>query len=193
MTVLEYYKKSNVSVNKIITGGRVGAEISGNIFSTENMIETTINTYNRNGVDKNIEQLSENYIVNIVTGLIGENGLKTSILYNIRNSDATVIFTDYYVSRSKSSGSRLTVNYCEKERMPYHIISIGEYLDYCCGDNIEKLVEWFFEIERFLVKFNVKTLNIAGQRKFRLVEDDRVYLVINTILDNVFYRGVRNG
>ena len=192
---LEYIKNSNVPVTKIITGGQKGANISGNKFAKYNMIKTVINTCPdfKTTLGENIKKLSEDYIVDVVTGLTGVNGVKASTLFNVKNSDATIIFTDYYVSRSRSSGSRLTVDYCEKWRMPYHIISIGEYLEFCCDDNIEKLIEWLFEIERFLVKFNVKTLNIAGQRKFRSVEDDRVFLVINTILSNVFYRGVRNG
>lgn len=104
---------------------------------------------------------------------------------NVRDSDATLIIAD----GSSSNGTRLTIEYCQKMRKPFHIVNSEAFLEHLprlkahdsskfaapeingqpwqINENNLNDVEWFelVEVLNWLHRIRPCILNIAGPRK----------------------------
>ena len=70
--------------------------------------------------------------------------------WNVRDSDATVIFT---MREELSGGSKRTADFAQKHRKPWLHLSAVESVERC----VERLVD-------FITQHSVRTLNVAGSR-----------------------------
>lgn len=85
--------------------------------------------------------------------------------WNVRDSDATIIFTQDHVLEG---GSKLTATFAQKHRKPW-------LHSYPAANEVEKL-------RTFLATHNPRKLNVAGQRGSKAPElADRVKSVLETV------------
>ena len=98
--------------------------------------------------------------------------------WNIRDSDATVVFT----MRAKlGTGSKLTVKQAEKLGKPYIHIVLGERTDY---ENPVLI------LQRFVAEHQVKVLNVAGSRASE--NEAGIYESVSQVLRRAFFGTVEH-
>jgi hypothetical protein len=146
-------------VKLIISGGQSGADLSGNEFAREVGIPTKINAYSTfstyyaadlpvyksfavNNLDKDptIHDFPHDRI----------SMLRYRTRYNVKNSDATIIFVTKPLDSTR--GSRLTARYCVENNKNFIVINLNE-----------SPTSWFF-VKEFITAYNPSIINIAGER-----------------------------
>ncbi len=135
-------------IKKIISGGQTGADQGGLEAGKELGLETggtaPYNWMTSSGPQR---QLLESF--NLVAGPYDPKVWPVRTYANVRDSDATILFGDFY-----SPGSKLTYKYCYELLKPLYRV--------CREDNpIIELVDFL----KWLKKHNVVTLNVAGNRE----------------------------
>ena len=172
---------------KIITGGQSGGDLSGNFFAKKNGIETEINAFE--GFKPTYDELPKDIKINFVCNK--ENylaNLRCRTLYNVKNSDLTIILLNKPIEYTK--GSKLTYRECvrlEKDVLFMYVgmnigLAIGGYPDLDKGDMWYKPIYSLIDAKKIIKSKNLHILNIAGQRD--LNRNDAIKFLENLLLDN---------
>jgi len=156
-------------IEKIISGGQSGADLTGIKWALWNGIECEINAeYLYKPLNK--EQIPVGCPINIVTNKVGRSGgWIERRRYNVRNSDYTLIFVRFSILKTK--GSLGTLRDCEQYNKPYLVIVLNNFN----FDNVD-------EIRTDIEIMNTKVLNIAGERYLSINERHKM----KKILDRLF-------
>lgn len=150
MRVIPVKSPKHWGVLKIISGGQTGADLAG-LIAGKFMKLYTGGTAPKGYLTEN----GSNYDLK----KFGVNEHKSAnywdrTLQNVKESDMTLIFGD-----KNSRGSKLTIKYCKKENKPFKIIplTVRTKININTDDKIEFI--------KFLIKNDVRILNIAGNRQ----------------------------
>jgi len=138
-------------IEKIISGGQSGADLTAIWWAWNNKIPCEINAeYKYRPLNK--EYHPSGVLVNIVTKTGGQfGGWQERRRYNVINSDYTLIFVNKSIELSK--GSLGTERDCQMYSKPYFVAQLLTY------DSIEVGI-----VAYQLESLNVKILNVAGNR-----------------------------
>ncbi len=149
------------SITKIISGGQSGADYGGILFAKKAGVTLDINVFEE-FFPINGEQLPAENVHDVVNNKSYYNEkLRARTLYNVLNSDITLIFMV-----TNTGGTRLTIRYLEENSKPY-VVFHSNYTNFEFENSlsmrnammvIPKLVE---QLGRGLV------VNIAGSRRFK--------------------------
>ena len=155
-------KKTKFKVLMIISGGQTGADRAGLDFAISRGI--------KHGGWCPKGRLAEDGIIPEKYCLIetSTNLYPQRTKQNVKDSDATIVFTDTHMSR----GAMLTITCCETFKKPYFIIPITSADDEAAKDS---LLEW-------LVKIKPRILNIAGARASKCPQ---IHKFVTTMLNSV--------
>lgn len=136
----------------VISGGQSGADLGGNLFALNMGISTAINTC-RDFSPIFKSATFDKVKVNVVTERSGVAGLVERRMWNVINSDLTLIVSDKIVLDTR--GSIATMNDC---------LRFGKTFCVCPMND-----EWaLFEIVSFLHKLErPRVVNVAGSRALR--------------------------
>ena len=133
-----------LTVTKIVSGGQVGADRAGLDFAIKHSIPhggwCPKYRIAQDGIVPMKYQLQE----------AEKPGYPYRTKLNVRDSDATVVFT----TPTPGRGSSMTIQSCLDFGRPYLLITTHESLN----EASQHLLE-------FIRKFGIKTLNVAGSRK----------------------------
>lgn len=98
-------------------------------------------------------------------------GYRKRTLKNVQDSDGTLII---YFSEL-SGGTKLTVDFCIKEKKPYVLIDAGLLSE---SQSVQEIIA-------FITKFKIQTLNVAGPRESNVAQ-------AYPYTKNVLYGVIRN-
>lgn len=153
-------------IEKIISGGQSGADLLAIGWAIKNGIECEMNV-ERNYVPLNNGIVPKEVKINVVSNLRGySGGWIERRKYNIEHSDLTLIFVKKNIYETKSSLG--TMSDCKKMGRPF------SYITLCCMDSIDVGV-----VINLLDEYNVKVLNIAGERSLNRIERFKMVKFLN--------------
>jgi hypothetical protein len=153
-------------IEKIISGGQTGADMGGLIAARSCGIRTGGEAPKGYRTEK-----GNNYSLRDVYGLSESqsSNYEERTKTNIKSSDGTVIFSEDLLS----SGTQLTERLCIGLDKPYFIYDFSDSKSSC-------------QLEAFIYKYNVKILNVAGNREsVSLGIQNKVVSIIENLLFNV--------
>lgn len=166
-------------VTKIISGGQTGVDTIGLQVAKELGIETggtiTPGFVREKGVDSYTKsQLKEFGLEEISPELQGGKSGKEFYLprteQNVLNSDGTV----YFATDEDSAGKIATEKFAKKHGKPFLL-----------NPTAEELREW-------IIKNNIKTLNVAGNRGSKLAKDNNVANILREALSSSTSNAINN-
>ncbi len=150
---------------KIISGGQSGADLGGIDFAKKYGIECEMNAFE--GFKPVRDNIPTDVHINYVCFKPTYNSnLVCRTIYNVLNSDLTLILVNKPIERTK--GSLLTYNTCIKNKKPMCL----------CDINIQYDI-----VRHFLKKFNISNsiINIAGER---VLERNNVVEYLERVFDD---------
>jgi len=129
---------------KIVSGGQTGVDRA----ALDAAIECNINAggWCPDGRKAEDGRIADHYPLTELPGA----GYRKRTLKNVQDSDGTVII---YFSEL-SGGTKLTIDFCIKEKKPYVLIDANRLSETQAAQ----------EIIEFIAEFKIQTLNVAGPR-----------------------------
>ena len=157
-------KKTKYKTSMIISGGQTGADRAGLDFAISKDIKH--GGWCPKGRLAEDGTIPEKYnLIETSTNLYPQRTKQ-----NVKDSDATIIFTDNHMSR----GALLTITCCKTLKKPHFILPINHEKDNAA---IECLANW-------LKKIKPKVLNIAGARESKCPQMHKfVITILNEVLE----------
>lgn len=148
-----------IGIEQLISGGQTGADIGGLRAAVTLGIPTGgtapdgfLNERHPQDVDFLLARgLTQNAIR-------GYTGIKARTASNVRNSNASLVFVEV-----ESSGSRLTLRYCETFKRPVYRLST--LYRFTPNEGAPNIFGQFEDARIFLREHRPKILNIAGNRE----------------------------
>ncbi len=157
-------KKTRYKVLMIISGGQTGADRAGLDFAISKEI--------KHGGWCPKGRLAEDGAIPTKYNLIetSTNLYPQRTRQNVKDSDATIVFTDTHMSR----GAMLTITCCEALKKPYFVLPISSIKDEAAKNS---LLSW-------LNKIKPKILNIAGARASKCPQMHKfVTCILNSVIE----------